>query len=251
VSDQRREEREPAVLVEESDPYKNGRRWMRADFFSAEVVRLALLVAVVTLTVALLYFTPLNVFLKDLSRLQNFFDRGHALPELLFFLLTAVLVAAGVSRLFLGGVAGMLFGFWEGLLVVQMGSLAGAYLTYRSVRWGGRSWFKARIRNYPAIEKIIHTRPSVLFVFMLRQMPLPGFVVNAGLGLGAVKSSTFLAGSFLGWLPQGIIVALMGDALTEGQTGEVWVQLLVAGILVFTAAVFLGIKKRFFKNETI
>ena len=223
----------------------SGRPWMRADFISREVFRLFVLIAVVAGVVVLLHFTPLNALLRDFSRIQEFFDREHILPELLFFLLTAALVAVGVSRLFLGGVAAMIFGFWNGLLLVQTGSLVGAYLTYRSVRWGGRNWFKTKAARYPVIHKITKTRPSVLYIFMLRQMPLPGFVVNAGLGLGAVKSPVFLAGSFLGWLPQGIIVALMGDALTEDHVLEVGMHLLLAIILVSVAAAYLGIKKGF------
>lgn len=189
------------------------------------IKRLAFAVLAAIACVIILHYSFLRSYIDDLEQLRQFFERGHVFPELSFVLLTALFVSLGMSRLVMCALAAALFGFWKGLLIAQIGALLGAYLVFRVIRWVGLPWLQRHGSRFPLIEKVMRQNPSFLFIIMIRQAPLPGFVVNASLGLGSVSTSSFLLGSFIGWLPQNLIVALAGDALMEDQLAESIIQL--------------------------
>jgi hypothetical protein len=67
---------------------------------------------------------------------------------------------------------------------------------------------------------------------MTRQLPISGLVLNVGLGLSPVTSGSFLLGSFLGFLPLGVVVTLVGSGVVEDHAWESVAQLLTAALVV-------------------
>lgn len=204
--------------------------------------RVAALIGIAAAITAILRLTPLGQWLTDFHRLRFLLDEGDVWAELVFLPLVALLVAVGTPRLIFYCLAGLTFGFWKGLLLAQIGTLAGAYATYLSVRWAGRGWVSAWLARYPSARKVLTIRPSVWPVLMTRQVPLAGLVINIALGLSPVGSVSFLIGSFLGFLPLGVVVTLVGSGLVEDQAWESAVQLLMAALVALFSAVWLGRK---------
>lgn len=203
-------------------------------------VRIAVLIGLAAVAMVLLRLTPLGEWLMDFHRLRALLDEGNVWAELIFVPIVALLVAVGTPRLIFYGLAGVTFGFWKGLLLAQIGTSAGAYGTYLFVRWAGRDWASNWLDRHPSARRVLTIPPSVWSVVMARQLPIGGLVINIGLGLSPISSVHFLIGSFLGFLPVGIVVVLIAGGLVEDHAWESAAQLLAAALVVLLSGLWLG-----------
>jgi len=134
-----------------------------------------------------------------------------------FLLFSSVLIFAGVPRLLFFALGGMLLGIGWGFGLALAASLAGSYASFRLLRWGGRGALVKWTATGGLPEKFTRSTPTVMSVFMIRQLPVSNLLINAGLAMGRVGTPTFLAGSLLGFIPQGAVAALVGSG-AAGQT---------------------------------
>ncbi len=205
-------------------------------------IRIAVVIAVVAGAAMLLRLTRLGELLMDFHRLRTLLDAGNVWAELIFVPIVALLVAVGTPRLIFYGLAGLTFGFWKGLLLAQIGTTTGAYATYLCARWAGRDWVRHWFDRHPSAGRLLTIPPSVWSVVMARQLPIGGLVINVGLGLSPVTSAHFLVGSFLGFLPVGLVVILIASGLVEDHAWESAVELLAAAVVVLLSGLWLGRK---------
>jgi len=148
-----------------------------------------------------------------------------------FTLVTAVMTGIGVPRLLMTGVAAALFGFAWGLFISQIGVLAGAYATFALARWSGREAGLARWSRLRRFSGLL-SEQGVVPVLLIRQLPLSSFFINLLLGLTAVRTRDFFAGSVIGFLPEAIPAALIGAGLVQGSFAEMLKYLLVGVLLI-------------------
>jgi len=180
-----------------------------------------LLVAAVLAILFLLHGTALGPWLGDYQHVKSWLDRQGPLAPLWFVLGGGLLSAIGVPRLALYFVGGMAFGFAAGLLYAQLGATFGAVLTFLSARAAGRAWVQARLAHHPGLRRLLDQR-TVLAVFVLRQLPIASAVISLALGVRHAPAGVFVLGTFLGFLPEGIPLALLGSGL--GKT-SLWLSL--------------------------
>jgi uncharacterized membrane protein YdjX (TVP38/TMEM64 family)/phosphohistidine phosphatase SixA len=197
---------------------------------------------------AMLHFTSLGRQVRDWDTLAAVFRPGGLHAELYFFLISALLIMAGVPRLLFCALGGFAFGFWEGLLCSQLGSLAGSFIAFRAARWGGRDWLSGYFGNKRFFARIVQARPTVVSVALIRMLPVANAVINFGLALGHVGNRVFLLGSFVGFLPQGIIATVVGSGLGQDVPSAGALQIGLAGILLF-AILFLASRHRGLAGE--
>ncbi|MBP7949605.1 MAG: VTT domain-containing protein [Verrucomicrobiales bacterium] len=181
----------------------------------------ALLVAGIVLA---LHFTPLNRWLvqaQDLkSRIDDYGWKAHAL----FLFGSVVAIALGAPRLVLCGLGGVLFGFLEGLLLAQFSGVLGSYGAFLITRlWGPREWVRQRLRGAQRLRPLLEN-PSIGSIFVVRQLPVPGIVANVLLGVLSTRHRMFLLGTFLGYLPSNIPVALAGSSMAKESLGKAIAQ---------------------------
>ena len=195
-------------------------------------VRLALVVALFVAGLLIVHFTPIRAWLGDADRLRA------TLAGLGFWvwpasvLAVALLVSCGVPRLLLCTVGGMMFGFWIGLLITQIGTLLGHYGIFLIIRWAGRDWV---LRRWPGLHKwaeLIHDH-GIVGVFLVRQLPGHAMLANLCLALSHVKHRDFLIGTMLGLTPEAIPATLVGAGLVKA-------SLLDSSSYLALAAVFLA-----------
>lgn len=167
---------------------------------------------VVAACVAVIHFTPLRQYVMDVQRWKDLLRGLGFWAPLLFFLISTALIAGGFPRLLFGGIAGMLFGFWEGFVLAQFSALFGSYASFLLARWGGQEWGARRIEKSQRLRTLLKN-PSVFSVFLVRQLPIAGIVPNLILGLTSARHRVFLIGSFLGYLPSSAMVVLIGSGL--------------------------------------
>jgi uncharacterized membrane protein YdjX (TVP38/TMEM64 family) len=200
--------------------------------FSKELRRLLILLAVAAAAFAILYFTPLGQIARDIRHLRAFLAGDDLWAEASYAAIVTASVALGAPRLMFYVVGGLAFGFWSGLLLAQIGSLIGSYLTFCAVRGGGRGWLQARFGNHRLLGRAFRVRSSVKAVALIRQLPLSSVMINGALALSRVSSKDFLIGTFIGYLPQGVIATLIGSGLVDERAMEGFAKLLTAAVLV-------------------
>jgi uncharacterized membrane protein YdjX (TVP38/TMEM64 family) len=211
----------------------------------SETHRLLGLALVVAGLVAVLHFTPLKQWLEQAQTLKARVDEIGWKADLLFILGSVVGIALGIPRLALCGLGGVLFGFLEGVLVSQFAGVLGAYGAFLMTRfWGPKEWVRRKLAQGGRLKALL-ARPSIGTIFVARQMPVPGVVPNVLLGVLDTRHSVFLIGTFLGYLPSNIPVALAGSSMAKESLtkaiAQVSLSMLALGVF---SALILWIRER-------
>jgi len=192
----------------------------------------------------LMHLTSLGEELRDLPELYESLSHGGARAAVYFVLLTAALMAMGTPRLLFYMLGGFVFGFWEGMLWSLCGSMLGSFLAFRVARWGGRDWLVARFGTHRFFRRVVETRPTVWSVALVRLLPVSNAVINIGLALSRVGSRVFLAGTLIGFLPQGVVAVLIGSGVADDVAWEGAVQLGTAAVIVLSILFWSARRKR-------
>lgn len=140
-------------------------------------------------------------------------DRGYR-GELLFLAMGAVFTAVGLPRQIIAFLAGYAFGLVAGTLFGALAALIGCALTFTYARLFGRGLLSerlgARARRFDAF---IHEHPFSM-TLLIRMLPVGSNVLtNLAAGISRARAVPFLAASFVGYLPQTIVFALVGSGV--------------------------------------
>ena len=189
--------------------------------------RIVLFVAALALTFSAAYLTPLRTLFQEPQLVSERLRGLGPVAPLAFTLLVALLVALGVPRLLLCVAGGLTFGFLEGLLWSQLGTLVGSYATFLFARWSGREYL---LRRFPALARheAALSGGGLWAVVLARQIPVTGIFVNLILGFTRVRHRDFLLGTALGGLPEAIPVTLAGAGAAQGSLGRATLYLSLA-----------------------
>ncbi len=177
---------------------------------------LALLAAVL---LGIVYLSPLRAYLGRIQEWKaDFRALGVWAPVVLTFGI-ASMVAAGFPRLLFCVIAGMLLGFWQGLLWAQLGTLLGNYAIFLIARKSAGDWVRRYVAKRGRLASLIH-KEGIAGVILARQLPVPGMLVNLALGLLAIRYRDFLVGTILGQLPEAIPCTLFGAGAGKASVGK-------------------------------
>jgi uncharacterized membrane protein YdjX (TVP38/TMEM64 family) len=193
--------------------------------------KILLLVLSVAAFMLVSHFTPLRAWITNVQTWKGYVDQLGWIAHLAFGLVVMVSVMVGVPRLALCGAAGLIFGFAEGLTLSLAGSTLGSYGAFVIARRGGRRAVLSRVSQWPWLSSLLE-RPSWLRVFWVRQLMLPGLVLNVLLGVTTVRHRTFLFGTLLGYLPLNIALSLVGSGIGKDSLVKTLVQLCAALALI-------------------
>jgi uncharacterized membrane protein YdjX (TVP38/TMEM64 family) len=180
-------------------------------------VKAGIVVGVLALFALLLRWTPFADVFSDVKEMQDAIDAAGAFAPLAFLGASAGLMFLGAPRLVFCTVGGALFGFIEGLALSQLATLAGALGPFLFARWGLGSTTEKKLKLVAKAQEYLKHR-SILDVFLIRQLPVWGALLNIALGSSDVPLRTFLIGSFFGYLPQSIVFSLIGSGFGETTT---------------------------------
>lgn len=201
--------------------------------------QILIMVVAIGAFMAAAHFTPLRAWLTNVQVWKDYVREFGWLAHAVFGAVCAVAVMVGVPRLPLCAAAGLAFGFWQGTFLSLAGSTVGSYGAFLTARCGGRRAAVARAARWPWLQRLL-ARPSLAKVFWVRQIMMPGLILNVLLGVTAVRHRVFLAGTLLGYAPLTVAFALGGSALGKGSLAHTFGQLLgavaimnVAGLLVW------------------
>ncbi|MDD2707589.1 MAG: VTT domain-containing protein [Verrucomicrobiae bacterium] len=198
---------------------------------SAIPVKTMVVFGLLLLGVAIIYLTPLKSHLSQAHEIKEWLKSFGWPGRFIFLFAVFALVAAGLPRLAFCPLGGMVYGFGEGLIWTQAATLMGYYTIFLFVRWGGRDWV---LRHHPAlghIHEIFGKRPA-LTIFLVRQLPISGLLINLFLGVSRVRHRDFLLGSLFGLLPEAIPLTLVGSSAGKFNSSQVILYVAIAAAVL-------------------
>lgn len=187
---------------------------------------------------AIAHFTPLRAWITNVQSWKTVVREWGWPAHAGFALATAVGVMLGVPRLPMCGAAGLVFGFTEGLGLSLAGSTVGSYGAFLLSRVGVRRVAESQTDRWPWLAKLLR-KPSLGRVIWVRQIMVPGVVLNVLLGMTQVRHRTFWLGTVIGYLPLNVAFALVGSGLGKGDLAQTLAQLMGALAVVHGVAWFL------------
>ena len=190
-----------------------------------------------------IHATPFGEHVRSWDSLAELFKAGGINAQIYFVVISTFLIMAGTPRLLFCTLGGFAFGFWEGLLWSTCSSLIGSFITFRAARWGGRAWLAEHFGRRRFFARIVHAKPTVASVALIRMLPVSNVIINVGLALSHVGNRAFLVGSVLGFLPQGVIAVIIGSGMAENVPWAGAAQIAIAGVLLL-AIFFWTLKHR-------
>jgi uncharacterized membrane protein YdjX (TVP38/TMEM64 family) len=196
--------------------------------------------AVVAAAFALVYFTPARKYLGNIQSIKYWLLSLGWVGPTVWMGIVCVLVAAGMPRLLFCPIGGMAFGFWHGLLWTQVATLAGYYVLFLFVRWGGQNFV---LRHWPRVGRLkehFHGHSAALLVFAVRQLPISGLIINFLLGLSPIRHRHFLLGTAFGILPEAIPLTLVASGMFKlnGRNTPLYIAGAVGFLLVVCVALW-------------
>jgi uncharacterized membrane protein YdjX (TVP38/TMEM64 family) len=199
-----------------------------------------IMLAVVAAAFVLVYFTPAREYLKNIQSVKYWLLSLGWVGPAAWMVIVFTLVAAGMPRLLFCPIGGLAFGFWHGLLWTQVATLAGYYVLFLFVRWGGRDFV---LRHWPRVRRLkehFHGHSAALMVFAVRQLPISGLVINFLLALSPIRHHHFLLGTAFGILPEAIPFTLVASGVFKltGRNTPLYIAAAVGVLLLVCAALW-------------
>lgn len=152
------------------------------------------------------YFLDINKIItfekiKDIYQdLQILINQNYYFYFFIFFILYVVVTAFALPISLLKTLlAGALFGFWPGLILVSFASSIGSTFCFLFSRYALRAYIQKKFSNYlEKINKGIET-DGCLYLLFLRLSPIfPFFIINLVFGLTKMKTLEFYIVSQIG-----------------------------------------------------
>jgi uncharacterized membrane protein YdjX (TVP38/TMEM64 family) len=182
-----------------------------------EVVRVVLVAAFILGAMYIIHATPWgrNLAFRNVERFRNWLDQWGDWGWIMFLLVGTGLITAGFPRIVLSAVAGAMFGLILGIFLAQIATVLGAIFNYCYIRFLGREMAMRRMGN--RLQKLdgLLKEHGFMVLLLVRLCPIGNaFLTNCIAGVSAIGFWSFVFSSFLGFLPETIIFALLGSGFS-------------------------------------
>lgn len=164
--------------------------------------------------------------------------RQHgAAGVMLFLTMGALFTAAGLPRQIIAFLGGYAYGVLLGTLLGSLAAVLGCALAFAYARFFGRGVLRARLNDRARrFDAFIHAHPLSM-TLLIRLLPVGNnLLTNLAAGISSIRALPFCTGSFLGYLPQSLVFALVGSGVHLAPAAK----LTLASVL-FVASGALGV----------
>jgi uncharacterized membrane protein YdjX (TVP38/TMEM64 family) len=187
--------------------------------------------------VAVVFALPLLGAASAQATLSGLIAQGGIRGPALFLVLATFLTAVGLPRQVPAFVAGYAFGPWYGSAIALVATVLACSLDFIWVRALGRDFVRRRFgKALRKVDGMLAAQPFIA-TLTLRLMPVgSNLLLNLAAGLTSVRALPFLAGSAIGFIPQTVIFALIGQGSAPSHA-----YVLAVGAVMFVLSALLGI----------
>ncbi len=141
--------------------------------------------------------------------------RGHGVNgALLFLLMGGLFTAIGLPRQIIAFLGGYAFSIGLGTLLAALAALLGCMLSFSYARFFGKDLLRARLGERAGrFDRFIHDHPFAMTV-LIRLLPVgSNLLTSLAAGISSIRPVYFFSGTFLGYLPQTLVFALVGSGV--------------------------------------
>ncbi|MDE0092631.1 MAG: TVP38/TMEM64 family protein [Oligoflexia bacterium] len=186
------------------------------------VVKILTVFFIVLLFILFFYFDlnryfSMDFFLNEKKRLFALYENSPVLFIFAYFcvyVFCATINIPGAALLTL--IAGFIFDFLVGSLVVSLGSTVGATFSFLISRFLIKDFIQKKLARYLKTINDGFKKDGFFYLLSLRLIPVfPFFLVNLLMGVSSISSRQFIAGSFLGMLPSTFVYVNAGRQLAH------------------------------------
>ncbi|MEW6590137.1 MAG: VTT domain-containing protein [Pseudomonadota bacterium] len=176
--------------------------------------------------------------------------RGHGVSgALLFLLMGGLFTALGLPRQIIAFLGGYAFSIALGTLLGALAALVGCMLTFAYARFFGKGLLRARLGERVArFDRFVHEHPVSMTV-LIRLLPVgSNLATNLAAGISSIRARHFFAGTFVGYLPQTLVFALVGSGVHLAPGLKLS---LAAGLLIVSGILGVWLYRRFRHGESL
>ncbi len=196
-----------------------------------------LIVAVLIAAIFAIRASGLLELLGDFNKFQDFI-RGFGVAGYFIFILIYILIAVfSLPALVPTIAAGIVFGPVKGALLALLGATIGAVAAFLVSRYVARDFIVRKFGENPIFKKVEAgvEKNGKDFLILTRLVPIfPYNIQNYAYGVTSLKLSTYALVSLITMAPGAFIYAyLAGDIAENGITIQLFLKLIVAGVVLF------------------
>ncbi len=203
----------------------------KASFNLGAAIRILLIAGFIVVSFYLLWATPWgrDVAHGRFDEMRAWLDNWGAGTWIVFVLAGTALVSIGFPRIAFAALGGAMFGFLEGAVLAQIASTLSIAPGYYYTRWLGRELVEVRLGSRLQRLDFLLRQHGFMVTLLIRLSPVGNaFLTNCIGGITSISFPVFLAASFLGYVPETLIFALMGSGLHDHFQLRLW-----TGIILF------------------
>lgn len=162
--------------------------------------------------------------------------RRHGVQGIgLFLTMGAVFTAVGLPRQIIAFLAGYAFGVMPGTLLGALAALLGSMLAFTYARLFGKGLLRKKLgERARRFDAFVGKHPFAV-TLMIRLFPLGNnALTNLAAGISSIRPLRFFSGTFVGYLPQTLVFALVGSGVHVApalKLGSAIALFVVSGIL--------------------
>ncbi len=141
--------------------------------------------------------------------------RRHGVQGMLLFLaMGAIFTGIGLPRQIIAFLGGYAFSVMLGTLLGALAALLGGMLTFAYARLFGKGLLRSRLgERAQRFDAFIGQHPFSM-TLLIRLLPVGSNVLtNLAAGISSIRPWVFFTGTFLGYLPQTLVFALVGSGV--------------------------------------
>jgi uncharacterized membrane protein YdjX (TVP38/TMEM64 family) len=176
--------------------------------------------------------------------------RGHGINgALLFLLMGGLFTAIGLPRQIIAFLGGYAFSIGMGTLLGGVAALLGCMLSFAYARFFGKGFLRARLGERAGrFDRFIHDHPFAMTV-LIRLLPVgSNLATNLAAGISSIRPAYFFSGTFVGYLPQTLVFALVGSGVHIAPALKI---ALAIGLFVISGALGAYLYHRFRHGQSL
>lgn len=224
----------------------------RKNLLKIAVISVVMMAIVAFFALDLSQYMQLDYIQQQRAVFAAYYDANRLLVLLGFFLLYVIATALSLPiAAILTLLAGALFGFLLGLVVVSFASSIGASLAFLFSRFIFRDTVQQKYGHY--LEKVNQgiKKEGAFYLFALRLVPVvPFFVVNLLMGLMPIRLWVFYVVSQIGMLAGTAVYVYAGTelgqitALSDIMSPTLWIAFVLLGLLPLLSKKILAVMRK-------
>jgi uncharacterized membrane protein YdjX (TVP38/TMEM64 family) len=164
--------------------------------------------------------------------------RRHGVQGMLMFLaMGAIFTGIGLPRQIIAFLGGYAFSVMLGTLLGASAAILGGMLTFAYARIFGKGLLRSRLgERAKRFDAFIGQHPFSM-TLLIRLLPVGNnLLTNLAAGISSIRPLAFFSGTFLGYLPQTLVFALVGSGVHVAPATK-----LAGAIVLFLMSGVLGI----------